>query len=142
MSQALILRRWTNDDRPTLGSISYKGSALCGSVEDRKQPRGVKVPGNTRIPEGAYPLRWRTAGRWAQRFRSMGYPGSLEICEVPDFSDVLIHLGNTKRDTEGCVLPNLLLDFALRTGGKSKAACKVVYDLVHSYDEPWEISIS
>ena len=142
MTNAFVLQRWTHDNRPTLGSISYKGNALCGSVEDQKQPRGVKVAGDTRIPEGVYPLRWRDVGRWAQRFQKMGYPGSLEICEIPNFSAVLVHLGNTKRDTEGCVLPNMLLDFALRTGGKSKDACRLVYDLVHETGGEWEISIS
>ena len=68
------------------GVIKHRGEMLCGSIEDQRQPPGEKVPGKTRIPEGTYPLRWRTAGRWAAVFRERGYPGSLEICDVPGFT--------------------------------------------------------
>ena len=142
MTEALILKRWTHDDRPTIGGLYHRGELLCGSVEDQKQPPGNKVPGKTRIPEGAYPLRWREHGRWAARFQKQGFPGSLEICDVPNFSDVLVHIGNDQGDTEGCVLPNRYLYLDKRTGGKSRDATLAIYRLVHETGGEWGLIIN
>ena len=138
----LHLRRWTNDERPTLGGIHYLGDLVCGCVEDRYRQRGVKVAGDTRIPPGDYPLRWRDVGRWAQRFQAMGFPGSLEVCDVPAYTDVLAHIGNTQRDTRGCLLPNYDLNLDRRTGGRSRLACQALYGLVHATPGEWRIAIT
>ena len=135
----LQLQRLTKDDRPTISVLRHKGRPLSFAVEDRY--RKEKVKGDTRIPPGLYPLVWRTTGRWAARFQKMGYPGSLEVCGIPGFTDVLLHIGNSKRDTEGCPLPNLTADFSRRTGGRSADACRVLYDLVHEIEGDWEISV-
>ena len=126
----LTLKRLTNDDRPTIGVFLHEGRAICGCVEDRK--REVKVKGDTRIPAGLYPLRWRQHGRWAERYMAKGFPGSLEVCDIPNFTDVLLHVGNDKGATEGCTLPNFNLYFDSRTGGKSAAATRAIYKLVHA----------
>ena len=135
----LQLQRLTKDDRPTVSVLRHKGEPLSFAIEDRY--RKEKVKGDTRIPRGLYPLRWRKEGRWAARFRQMGYPGSLEICGIPNFSDVLLHIGNDKGDTEGCPLPNLTADFSSRTGGRSADACRVLYNRVHGVGGEWEISV-
>ena len=140
-TEALILKRWTHDAKPTVGGIFHRGELICGSVEDQKQPPGTKVPGKTRIPSGTYPLKWRMHGRWARRFQDRGYRGSLEICDVPGFTDVLVHIGNDQGDTEGCVLPNRYLYLDQRKGGKSADACKAVYDLVHETGGEWELVV-
>ena len=142
MPEALILRRWTQDARPTIGGLYHRGELLCGTVEDQKQPRGVKVPGKTRIPEGTYRLAWRDAGRWATRFKREGLPGSLELRDVPGFSDVLIHWGNSQTDTEGCVLPNRYLYLDERRGGKSRIATLGIYRLVHETGGEWELNVT
>ena len=142
MNEALILKRWTHDDRPTVGGLYHRGALICGAVEDQRQADGVKVPGKTRIPPGVYPLRWRTTGRWARRFQREGYPGSLEVRDVPGFTDILIHIGNTETDTRGCILPNRYLYLDQRTGGKSASACRAVYDLVHEDGGEWELQIT
>ena len=136
----LVLQRFTHDDKPTLGVLKHLGQPLTFVVEDRK--RETKVAGDTRIPEGAYILDWRPHGRWAQRFQKMGFPGSLELREVPGFSDILIHVGNTKTDTAGCLLPNSLAYLDTRTGGSSLKACKLLYTLIYRTGGTWEISIS
>ena len=140
MTHALILQRLNHDDQPTLGVLKHLGQILCFTVEDRK--RETKVAGDTRIPEGAYPLTWRTSGKWAERFRKQGFPGSLELVGVRGFTDVLIHVGNDKGDTAGCLLPNMIGYAAGHTGGQSKQACQLVYSLVHKTGGTWEISIS
>ena len=122
------VERLTHDDKPTIGVVRINGEPLCFSLEDR--PREVKVKGDTCIPAGAYGLRWRTAGRWGKRFRDMGYPGSIELLNVPDFTDVLIHVGNTKGDTEGCILLGQGASYQTRTVAQSVAACKRLYTKV------------
>lgn len=136
----LVLKRFTHSDNPTLGGLFHLGKLVCFTVEDRKRI-GPKVPGDTRIPEGAYPLRWRSWGSWAKRFAKLGYPGALEVMDVPDFTDILFHWGNTKANTEGCILPNRKLDSEVFAGESSKRATAKLYRLVRDTGGEWEISI-
>lgn len=136
----LQLQRLTKDDRPTVSVFRHKGAPLSFAIEDRYRS-GPKVKGDTRIPPGLYPLRWRKEGRWAARFQQMGYPGSLEICDVPDFTAILIHFGNDEDDTEGCPLPNLTANLSTRTGERSRDACFQLYHRVHEVGGEWEISV-
>lgn len=131
------VERFNRDARPTMGRVSIDGETIGFSLEDRH--RDSKVAGDTAIPAGRYPLRWRTAGRWAERFKKKGYPGSLEICDVPDFTAVLAHYGNTARDTAGCLLAGRLGDLDQRTIGKSRAAIDRLYEIVHQTGGDWVI---
>ena len=142
MSGTIYVDRFNRDDRATMGRVVVAhadGSeeTIGFSLEDRH--RESKVPGDTAIPAGTYRLEWRTAGKWAKRFQAKGYQGSLEICDVPDFSAVLAHYGNTVRDTAGCLLAGRLGDLDTRTIGKSRAAIDRLYELVHEVGGTWEI---
>lgn len=78
----------------TLGKLSIDGHFFCYSCEDTVRP--VKVPGETAIPAGRY----KVIITFSNRFQK---PLPL-ILDVPFFSGVRIHSGNTEADTEGCVL--------------------------------------
>lgn len=82
-----------------------KREFLCYTLED--ESREVKVKGETCIPEGEYSVCFRNVGgfhsRYAHRFADI-HKGMLEICDVPNFTNVLIHCGNTDDDTAGCLL--------------------------------------
>ena len=132
------VERLTHDDKPTIGVVRVNGVPLCFSLEDRL--RQDKVPGDTRIWDGDYRLKWRTVGRWAKRFAGWGFPGSLEIEGVRDFSDVLIHVGNDKGDTEGCILLGQGASYQTRTVAQSVAACKRLYAKVAQGGE-WRIVV-
>ena len=121
----ITVERLTHDKLPTIGVVKVNGTPLCFSLEDRM--RQVKVPQDTRIWDGTYPLKWRTVGRWAKRFQDMGFPGALELIGVRDFTDVLIHVGNTKGDTEGCILLGQGASYHTRTITRSVVACKRLY---------------
>ena len=82
-----------------------KRKFLCYTLED--ESRDKKVQGETCIPEGEYRLGFRRVGgfdaKYAKRFADI-HMGMLEILDVPNFTYVLIHCGNTDEDTAGCLL--------------------------------------
>ena len=93
----------------TIGILSVEAQPTCWILEDQRQPTGVKVPGETRIPAGLYSVRLYTAGRLHDTYRRRWdwHRGMLELVGVPRFSCVLIHPGNDDDDTRGCLLPGL-----------------------------------
>jgi Family of unknown function (DUF5675) len=89
--------------KSTLSLLSINGIAQCWVLEDGY--RAVKVPGETRIPAGTYEVRMRTHGTFFDEYRRrFAHDCSLEVANVPFFSDILIHIGNTNADTRGCLL--------------------------------------
>jgi hypothetical protein len=61
------------------------------------EPRSVPdAPGITTIPAGTYTVTVRTDGSRGWR---------LELQNVPNWTNVQIHLGNYPQDTRGCLLP-------------------------------------
>lgn len=66
----------------------------CHSLEPRV--RSEKIWGKTAIPPGEY----RVQFSWSNKFKGqMPY-----LMDVPNFSGVMIHVGNYARDTQGCIL--------------------------------------
>lgn len=101
----ITVHRFTSDGDSTLGLLRIDGVFECFTLED--EYREVKVPGETRIPEGDYAVRIRDVGgfhqKYSKRFPDM-HKGMLEIINIPNFQYVLFHCGNTDEDTEACVL--------------------------------------
>lgn len=85
----------------TIGEITVDGQDECYSLEDRvRETEGAvgswKVAGSTAIPRGVY----RVVITYSNRFQR-----DLPLLEdVPGFTGVRIHPGNTAEDTEGCIL--------------------------------------
>lgn len=94
----------------TLGELSIEDKKFCVTLEDKFVPLYAKVNGETRIPEGRYPIRKREVlSGLTQRYRAMKalkgvFDWHLEICDVPFFQYVYLHIGNYAKDTDGCVL--------------------------------------
>lgn len=82
-----------------------KRTFVCYTLED--EHRDKKVKHETRIPQGTYQIKLRTWGgfhsKYSRRFADV-HVGMLEITDVPNFTDILIHGGNTDEDTSGCLL--------------------------------------
>lgn len=92
----LLLEREHFADEYTIGKLyTDKGEYLCDTLEDRVR-EGEKVYGSTAIPKGRYPLTWCLSNRFKKYLPLLG--------DVPNFSGVRIHTGNTHEDTEGCIL--------------------------------------
>lgn len=100
----LVLYRKQSNSEETWGELYLDGELLCYTLEDEK--RAVKVWGETRIPAGKYEIQLRKVGghhaRYAKRFGF--HKGMLHLQGVPNFKWILIHIGNTDKDTAGCIL--------------------------------------
>ncbi len=98
----LLLTRFNNSPTYTVGTIFIDGRRHCFALEDAERERpGVpveqwKVPGKTAIPRGEYTV---IVNRSARFKRDLPL-----LLDVPGFSGVRIHPGNSSADTEGCIL--------------------------------------
>lgn len=90
----LKLVRRTLTEQSTIGTLSINGRFECFTLEDRVRP--FKIKGETAIPAGIYEV----TITFSDRFRK---PLPL-LLNVPNFSGIRIHPGNTAADTEGCIL--------------------------------------
>ena len=100
----ITVQRLFFTETETVGRLFIDGQPECWTLEDTK--RLVKIKGITRIPSGSYKVRVRNFGRIHDKYKNQFdfHQGTLELLNVPEFSDILIHIGNTHKDTEGCLL--------------------------------------
>lgn len=112
----LKLKRTARRETYTIGKLYIDGEYFCDTLEDKDrglaQDRplqknvAMKKAGVTAIPTGRYRV---TLGVKSPKFSQRraydfckGYVPRL--LDVPAFEGVLIHIGNTARDSEGCIL--------------------------------------
>jgi hypothetical protein len=94
MNSFTLQRHWFSA-KSTIGVMNIGGLRVY-SLEDVARPRSVKVPKETCIEPGVYPVTLT----WSPKFgRVMPL-----LLNVPLFSDIRIHYGNDAEDTEGCIL--------------------------------------
>lgn len=117
----LVLERLQLDADVTIGSLSIDGVWQCWTLEDVVRPATApKVPGKTAIPFGTYALAITPSARFG---RDMPL-----LVNVPNFSGVRIHWGNTAVDTDGCILVGQ--DRMARSIGRSRAAFAALFPLL------------
>lgn len=89
----------------TNGMLFIDGIFECYTLEDQYQ--AVKVMHETCIPEGKYDIQFRKTGgfhaKYSERYKNAHY-GMLHILDVPNFTYILIHSGNTDEHTSGCLI--------------------------------------
>lgn len=81
--------------KSTIGDMVIDGEYFCYTLEDVVRV-GDKIPGQTAIPYGKYEVITDHSARFKKLMPL--------IKNVPGFSGVRIHSGNTDHDTEGCIL--------------------------------------
>ena len=90
----------------TISRLYINGELFCNALEDESRGlrqdmdlstiKAKKIAGETAIPSGCYMVTLT----YSPRFRKM-----LPLLnDVPGFTGVRIHSGNTAKDTEGCIL--------------------------------------
>lgn len=101
----MLLKRVRQGKNSTLSELYIDGLFQCYVLEDRI--RDHKIKGQTCISAGRYCLGINYWGgmntAYKKRFPDM-HQGMIEIKDVPDFSSIYIHIGNTHADTAGCLL--------------------------------------
>lgn len=115
----------------TIGRLYVNGRYFCDTLEDydRLYFGGVKEKGKTAIPVGRYEVLLDSE---SPRFKDKEPYKSLSggcvplINNVPGFSGVRIHIGNTAADTDGCPLV-----------GENKAVGKVLNSRI-TYTRLWK----
>lgn len=91
----------TPHDGFTKGKLYVDGAFQCYTVEDQDrqlETKGctAKVQNETCIPRGTYELIIRFSNHF-QKFL-------IAVTGVPCYEGVLIHSGNSSKDTEGCII--------------------------------------
>jgi hypothetical protein len=89
----------------TNGILLVDGIFECYTLEDQYQ--AVKVMHETCIPEGTYDIKFRTVGGFHEKYKKKyqnAHYGMLHLQDVPNFTYILIHGGNTDEHTSGCLI--------------------------------------
>lgn len=94
----LRLNRKYPKEEYTIGELLIDGKYFCDTLEDRVRDltKELKIAGRTAIPEGEYEIIINISPRFRRKLP--------RLLDVPGFSGVLIHRGNSAEDTAGCIL--------------------------------------
>ena len=95
----LLIIRETFTEVSTIGNLYLNGEWLCDTLElpYRDNQRSISC-----IPAGQYKVRLRTARESSTRDYL-----HLLVKDVPDRDYILFHIGNSAKDTRGCILVGL-----------------------------------
>lgn len=125
----LYLHRKYKKDKYTIGKLYIDGKYFCDTLEDtdrglRADMRADKILelkeyGNTAIPTGTYIIKRHYYTKMKQYVP--------QLLSVPGYIGILIHPGNTAKDTLGCILV-----------GVNKEVGKVL-DSRATFSKLWEI---
>ena len=100
----LTLVRYTRTDEAILGSLYLNGAFVCYTLENAAKA----------IPCGMYTV---------QNSKSPKFKRELPLlhnAQVPASRGIRIHVGNTAKDSQGCVLVGMTREFHLLGGSKLK----------------------
>ena len=90
----LEVKRIKKESDYTIGQLFVNGEYFCDTLED--EIRQVKVMHETAIPAGTYKVTLERSPRF-KRILPL-------LHNVPGFTGILIHSGNTDKHTSGCIL--------------------------------------
>ena len=97
--------RIVSDSDTTIGVMTLNNKFVGFTCED--EFRLDKLPKETRIPAGTYKLELRIGSPMAEKYKrryGSWHTGMIWVKDVPNFSFIYLHTGNTDDHTEGCIL--------------------------------------
>ena len=97
--------------RTQFGTDATNGILLVDNVFEaytlEDQYQAVKVMHETCIPEGTYDIKLRTVGGFHEKYKKRygaDHYGMMHLQDVPNFTYILIHQGNSDEHTSGCLI--------------------------------------
>jgi len=120
--KVLRLKRTELNSQYTVGKLYYNDVYICDTLEDtyRDLTKEKKVYAKTAIPLGVYDIKLSHSPKFG---RTMPY-----LLNVPNFTYIMIHWGNTVYDTAGCVLVGKKSGYGILKD--SKKTFLKVYELI------------
>jgi hypothetical protein len=124
----------------TVGKLAVDGKFVCYTLEDKvREEDGVpveqwKVYAKTAIPKGTYPVTITMSNRFKTMLPLLG--------NVPGFTGVRIHTGNSSKDTEGCILVGAGWDGKSGWISSSAVAFAQLLPLLENTTDPITLTIS
>jgi hypothetical protein len=112
----LTVKRKVRNPNNTIGELFVDGKKFCDTLEDTDRGldqkmslteiRSKKVAAHTCIPSGTYKVTMKVVSpKYSTRAAYQFCGGRLpRLLDVPGYEGILIHIGNTDKDTEGCIL--------------------------------------
>lgn len=105
MEEVRLERAWRRETY-TVGKVIIDGKRFSESMEDKdrgltqdmseEEIKRVKVYGETAIPTGVYTVKMTYSQKYKRKMP--------EVLNVPGYSGIRIHSGNTAKDSLGCIL--------------------------------------
>lgn len=95
----LTLQRYLFNENYTMGLLFIDGLYFCDTIEDRYRGQELsktKVKDETCIPYGVYTVKITYSPKYKKNMP--------QILDVPYFTGVRIHSGNSAKDSSGCVI--------------------------------------
>lgn len=136
----LVLKRIYFGETFTVGKLFENDNFICYTLEDKVreitgEPVSTwKVQNQTAIPVGVYPVIITMSARFRIRLPL--------LVDVPGFSGIRIHTGNSSANTEGCILVGSTWDGKSDWIGSSKVAFSLLMPLIDQPEKDVTITIS
>lgn len=115
----LHLKRAYCGERYTIGHITIEDDPFkCDSIERPVRDKNrngkfdngeKKIKGDTAIPFGRYEITMRVISPTYSKKNAFAFTGGCmpRLLNVPEFEGILIHTGNTEKDSLGCIVVGL-----------------------------------
>lgn len=138
MNNVIKLIRQNRDTEVTLGKMIFpNGKTFCTiELPWKDNQRSISC-----IPDGNYVLRKRDSAI-VSRTSKQRYQKGWEVTDVPNRTFIMIHIGNTVKDFEGCI--GVGTDYGVIGGHKGVINSRVAFDEfmeeMEAFDE-WTLEI-
>lgn len=112
----IVIKRIIKNPKYTIGNLSVDGHKVCNTLEDPdrelyqsftiEEIKSKKVYGDTAIPIGTYEIDMNTISpKYSSKSWAACCKGKLpRLKNVKGYEGVLVHVGNSAKDTLGCIL--------------------------------------
>ena len=110
------MKRIARRETYTIGHLYIDGVYFCDTIEDKDRGLRQSLPesvnrskkrfGATAIPTGRYQVTLGIKSKKFSKKKQYDFCGGYlpRLINVPAFEGVLVHIGNTAKDTDGCLL--------------------------------------